>query len=39
MWFSGGSLSGTLEREFVIQDIPFKSQPEVQMVYKGKALN
>ena len=39
MWFSGGSLSGALEREFLIQDIPFKSQPEVQIVYKGKALN
>jgi GxxExxY protein len=28
-----------LEREFVIQEIPFKSQPEVQIAYKGKTLN
>ena len=27
-----------LEREFGIQEIPFKSQPEVQIAYKGKAL-
>ncbi len=28
-----------LEREFVEQGIPFKSQPMVQIAYKGKPLN
>ncbi len=28
-----------LEREFVIQRIPFKSQPIVEITYKGKPLN
>jgi len=28
-----------LEREFVIQRIPFKSQPIVEITYKGRPLN
>ena len=28
-----------LEREFVIQRIPFKSQPVVEITYKGRPLN
>ncbi len=28
-----------LEREFLEQEIPFKSQPTVQIVYKGRPLS
>ena len=28
-----------LEREFTLRDIPFQAQPELQLLYKGTALD
>jgi len=37
--FLEGVYQEALEREFAEQGIPFKSQPTVEIAYKGKALN